>query len=77
MNKDELVVNSHKVFNRIKCLIKTGNGNRIVIKDKKGKILFNLPVTLCACFSLLAPILSGAGFGLAYLSECKISIEKK
>ena len=74
MDKNEMMSNSKLIIQKVQKLIKYGNGNRLIVKDKAGKVILNLPITVCAGVGLWAPILFGAGFGMAYLAECEFSV---
>ncbi|MFT5171029.1 MAG: hypothetical protein ACI9BD_000801 [Candidatus Marinamargulisbacteria bacterium] len=64
-------------ISKIKELLAKGNVNRIVVKNSAGKKLLDVPVNIIAVGALLAPMLSGAGFFLAFLTDCVVEIEKK
>ena len=42
---EEFKVNGEDLLGRIKNLIKEGNIRRIIIKDKEGKVVFEIPLT--------------------------------
>ncbi|MCP4049626.1 MAG: DUF4342 domain-containing protein [bacterium] len=77
MNKDKITVCGNDALNVVKDIVKKGNVTRILIKDKDGNLLLNIPVTLIAIGSLLSPLLAGAAFILSLVKECTIEIDKE
>jgi hypothetical protein len=50
---------------------------RITIKDKKGKNIVVLPLTLGVVGAALAPVLAGVGAIAALIGECSITVERE
>ncbi len=50
---------------------------RIIIKNEKGKVLMEIPVTVVVVGAVFAPILAAAGALAALLNKCSIVVEKK
>jgi len=69
-------VKGEDLIAKIKQLIKEGNVRRITIKDKEGKILVVLPLTLGVVGAVLAPVLAAVGAIAALVTECTISVER-
>ena len=73
---EEFRVNGEDLLARIKKLIKEGNIRRIIIKDKDGKVVFEIPLTFGVVGVLLAPQLAAIGAIAALLSEATVVVEK-
>ena len=71
---EEFVVDGEKLLDKVKELIKEGNVRRIVIKNKEGKVLVELPVTVGVVGAILAPMLAAVGAIAALVTECKIVV---
>jgi len=69
-------VKGEDLIAKIKQLIKEGNVRRITIKDKQGKTLVVLPLTLGVVGAVLAPVLAAVGAIAALVTECTISVER-
>jgi hypothetical protein len=70
-------VKGEELLTKIKELIKQGNVRRITIKDKSGKTLVVLPLTLGVVGAVLAPILAAVGAIAALVTECSITVERE
>jgi hypothetical protein len=77
MAKKKFNVKGKDALNLIKKIIKKGNVSRLVIKNGEGKVIFNMPITLVALGTILAPIIAGAGAVLALVKECSIEVDTK
>ena len=73
---EEFKVEGEKLLARIKELIHEGNIRKIIIKDKDGKAIFELPVTFGVVGVLLAPQLAAIGAIAALLTEATVVVEK-
>ncbi len=73
---EEFRVNGEELIAKIKNLIKEGNIRKIIIKDKEGKIVFEIPLTFGVVGALLAPQLAAIGAIAALLTEATVVIEK-
>jgi CBS domain-containing protein len=62
---------------KVKELIREGNIRRIIIKDKNGKSLIELPLTIGVVGAVLAPMLAAVGAIAALVTECTITVEKE
>ena len=74
---EEFRVNGEELLRKIKDLIKQGNIRRVIIKDKEGKTLFEIPLTLGVVGALLAPQLAAIGAIAALLTEATVVVEKR
>ena len=69
-------VKGEEVIGKVKELVREGNVRKISIKDKNGKTLVSLPLTIGVVGGLLAPVLAAVGAIAALVSECTISVER-
>lgn len=75
--KEEFKVRGHEVIGKVKELIKEGNVRRIIIKDEKGKVFMEIPVTFAVVGAVFAPILAALGALAALVAKCTIEVERK
>ena len=73
---EEFRVEGEKLIAKIKELFHEGNVRRVIIKDKEGKTVMEIPVTLGVVGVLLAPQLAAIGAIAALLTEATIVVEK-
>ena len=73
---EEFRVEGEKLIAKIKELLHEGNIRRIIIKDKEGKTVMEIPMTLGVVGVLIAPQLAAIGAIAALLTEATIVIEK-
>jgi len=73
----EFKLNGHELVKKIKELIKAGNIRRIIIKNEKGKVMMEIPVTVAVIGAVFAPILAAVGALAALLNKCSLVVEKK
>ena len=73
---EEFRVEGEKLITKIKELIHEGNIRRISIKDKDGKTVMEIPVTIGVVGILLAPQLAAIGAIAALVTEATVVVEK-
>jgi hypothetical protein len=73
---EEFRVDGEKLVAKIKELIHEGNIRKVIIKDKDGKTMMEIPVTFGVVGALLAPQLAAIGAIAALLTEATIVVEK-
>jgi len=74
---EEFKVEGEKVVAKIKELIHEGNIRKVLIKDKEGKTLIEIPMTFGVVGVLIAPQLAAIGAIAALLTEATIVVEKQ
>lgn len=74
---EEFKVNGEELLNKVKKLISEGNIRRIIIKNSKGTILVEFPVTVGVVGALLAPTLAAIGAIAAIVTNCTIVVIRK
>jgi len=73
---EEFHVNGEELLAEIKKVLKEGNIRRVIIKNKEGKVVFEIPLTLGVVGALIAPQLAAIGAIAALLSEATVVVEK-
>jgi len=73
---EEFRVEGEKLIAKIKELFHEGNIRRIIIKDKEGKTVMEIPVTIGVVGALLAPQLAAIGAIAALITEATVVVEK-
>lgn len=72
--QEDFNVKGDDLLAKVKQLIKEGNVRRIIIKDKEGKTLVELPVTVGVIGAVFAPVLAAVGAIAALVTECTITV---
>ena len=73
---EEFHVDGEELLARIKKLVHEGNIRRIIIKNKEGKTVMEIPMTFGVVGALIAPQLAAIGAIAALLTEATIVVEK-
>lgn len=73
---EEFRVNGEDLLGKVKNLIKEGNIRKVIIKDKDGKVVFEIPLTFGVVGALIAPQLAAIGALAALLTEATVVVEK-
>ena len=76
VHSEEFRVNGEELIAKIKQLIHESNIRRITIKDKDGKTVIEIPLTIGVVGVLLAPTLAAVGAIAALLTEATVVVEK-
>jgi len=76
VHTEEFHVNGEELIARIKKVIHEGNIGRIIIKDKEGKTVMEIPLTIGVVGVLLAPTLAALGAVAALVTEATVVVEK-
>lgn len=74
---EEFKVNGEDLLKKVKELIAEGNIRHITVKNKEGKTIIELPLTLGVVGVALAPTLAAIGAVAALVAECTIVVEKE
>ncbi len=69
-------VSADDLIEKVKQLIREGNVTRIVVKDEKGRVLFEIPATVGVVGAVLVPWLAALGAIAALATRCTIVVEK-
>lgn len=73
---EEFRVSGEELLAKVKKLINDGNIRRVIIKDKEGKVVFEIPLTFGVVGALIAPQLAAIGAIAALLTEATVVVEK-
>jgi hypothetical protein len=73
---EEFRVEGEKLIAKIKELLHEGNIRRLIIKDKEGKTVMEIPMTLGVVGVLIAPQLAAIGAIAALITEATLVVEK-
>ncbi len=78
---EEIHINSKDLLKRVKKLIKEGNIRRLIIKNKKGEVLLEMPLTMGAAsiggMMILTPYLAAISFIALMATEATILVERE
>lgn len=74
---EEFRVEGERLIGKVKEVIHEGNIRRIIIKDKEGKTVLEIPMTFGVVGALIAPQLAAIGAIAALLTEATVVIEKE
>lgn len=77
---EEIKGTASEIISQVKKLIKEGNARRILIKDKKGKVLFQSQMTVglggAAVITAVAPVVSAISMFILFMNDVKIIVER-
>lgn len=73
---EEFKVNGEDLLKKVKAIIAEGNVRKITVKNKEGKSIVELPLTIGVVGAALAPILAAVGAIAALVTECTIVVER-
>ena len=76
-SQEEFKVSGEELLKKVKEVIAEGNVRRIIIKNKEGKALVEVPLTIGVVGALLAPPLAAIGAIAALVSECTIIVVRE
>ena len=74
--KEDIQVAGSQVVDIVKRLVKEGSVRRITVKNRKGRVIFDLPLAAGFASVALLPGLVLLGSAAAFLTECTLSIER-
>ncbi|AHB42732.1 hypothetical protein RAAC3_TM7C00001G0894 [Candidatus Saccharibacteria bacterium RAAC3_TM7_1] len=73
---EEFKVSGEDLLKKVKDIINEGNVRRITVKNKEGKSIVELPLTIGVVGAALAPLLAAVGAIAALVTECTIVVER-
>jgi hypothetical protein len=73
---EEFTIRGEEVVATVKALVHEGNIRRITIKNREGKVLIEVPLTLGVVGALFLPTLAALGALAALVTECTIVVER-
>ena len=74
--REEYSVSSDELIEKIKKIIHEGNVTRIIVKNEKGELLLEMPVTVGVIGTILAPSMAALGVIAAIATRCSIVVER-
>ena len=74
---EEFSVSADNLIEKVKELLHEGNVTRIIVKDEKGKVLLEIPVTVGVIGVVLAPWLAALGVIAALATNCTVVVERR
>ncbi len=74
---EEVQVLGRDLVEKVKALIQEGNVQRIIIRDTQGNTFLEIPVTIAAVGTVLAPVLAAIGALSALVAKFTIVIERR
>jgi hypothetical protein len=74
---EEFKVSGEDLLKKVKAIIKEGNVRRITVRNKDGKNLVELPLTVGVVGAVLAPMLAAVGAVAALVTECTLVVERE
>jgi len=77
MVREEFSVSADNLVEKIRELLHEGNVTRIIVKDEKGKVLLEIPITISIIGVALAPWLAALGAIAALATNCRIVVERR
>src|SRR5690554_1742684 len=73
---EEFRVSGEAVVGKVKELVREGNVRRITIKNDKGKVLIEIPLTIGVVGAVLLPVWAAISAIAALVANLTISVEK-
>jgi hypothetical protein len=71
---EEVQVLGRDLVDKVKSLIHEGNVRRIIVKDEHGNTFVEIPVTVAAVGTILAPVLAAVGAISALVAKFTIVV---
>ena len=76
-HQEEFKVDGEELLKKVKQLIRQGNIRRLIIKNKNGQTIIEIPLTVGVVGAVLAPPLAAVGAIAALVTECSIAVERE
>jgi hypothetical protein len=74
---EEFDVKGEDLVDKIKGLFHEGNVRRIIIKNKHGKSIIEIPLTIGVVSAVVAPALAAVGAIAALITECTLTVQRE
>lgn len=74
---EEYKISGDDLMEKLKKIVKEGNVRKIVVRNKKGTVIAEFPLTVGVVGAVIAPPLAAIGAIVALVSECSISVIKE
>ncbi len=76
VKSEEFRINGDALVTKVKELLREGNIRRIIIKNEKGEILIEVPMTLGVVGAIVLPVWAALGAIAALAANLTIVVEK-
>ena len=76
IHSEEFRVNGDALVGKLKELLREGNIRRIIIKNDKGEVLIEIPLTLGMVGAIVLPVWAALGAIAALIANLTIVVEK-
>ncbi|MFL6124601.1 DUF4342 domain-containing protein [Actinophytocola sp.] len=76
MGKEAEGTGVQALFDKINDVVRQGNVRRIVVADRSGRKILDIPVNAGVIAAVVAPMLTVVGAGLALVGGWQISVER-
>jgi hypothetical protein len=73
---EEFRVNGEELLAKIKEILHEGNIRKLIIKDKEGRTLIEVPLTIGVVGAVLVPVWAAIGAIAALVAEATVVVEK-
>lgn len=77
---EEIRSSGSRLLDEVRRIVDEGNARRIIVKNKKGRTLFEAPLTLSSVgaggFFLLHPIISSVAAFIMFTNDIRIFVER-
>jgi uncharacterized membrane protein YeaQ/YmgE (transglycosylase-associated protein family) len=70
-------INADDLVKRVRGLLHEGNVTRIIVRNEKGGLLLELPVTAGLIGAVIAPWLAALGAIAALVTRCTVTVERR
>ena len=74
---EEFKLSGEDLLRKVKDVLREGNVRRISIRDKDGKTIMEMPLTIGVVGTLFAPGLAAIGALAALITECTLVVERE
>ncbi len=73
-SQQEFSLSGAELLNKVKEVIKEGKALKLIIKDKDGEILIEIPLVIGAVGAVALPVLAAIGVFAALVTECTLIV---
>ncbi len=73
---EEFRVFGNQLVDKVKELIHAGNVRRIIVKDDRGNVFLEIPLSVATVGAVAVPVLAGLGTIAAMLANFTIGVER-
>ncbi|MGA2972569.1 MAG: DUF4342 domain-containing protein [Candidatus Bathyarchaeia archaeon] len=70
-------INTDDLVKRVRGLLHEGNLTKIIVRNEKGGLLLELPVTAGLIGAVIAPWLAALGAIAALVTRCTVTVERR